>query len=224
MKALKGFFLSLLLLCSTHYASAQYSYPQPDFRSTGFLTDRFPHVIKANVLSPLVRTANIAYEHFITPKVSVQLGAFYTGITLNETDFYLFTFPKARYRSFAITPEVRFYTGSPVRTRLGGFYIAPFFRYQHTGIHISPEQQEPDQQEPAPTEPFEGDLNTVRLGAVAGYKLFIGEHVNLELFLGPSLRVLNTFNTNINTYGYDAEDFMPFGLLLRSGLTVGYAF
>ena len=222
MKAFKGIILSCILLCCAHFASAQYSYPQPDFRSTGFLTDRFPHIVKVNFLSPIVLTANVAYEQFITPKVSVQLGAFYTGITLNETDFYFFSFPKARYRSFALTPEVRFYTGSPVRTRLGGFYLAPFLRYQHTDIRISPEQQETEEQQPTPTETYEGNLNTVRLGAVAGYKLFFGEHVCLEAFLGPSLRVTKSLNANINTY--NAEDFMPFGLMLRSGLTLGYAF
>ncbi|WP_017731489.1 DUF3575 domain-containing protein [Nafulsella turpanensis] len=222
MKALKGFVICSILLCCAHISEAQYSYPQPDFRSTGFLTDRFPHVVKVNFLSPFVFTANVAYEQFITPKVSVQLGAFYTGITLEETDFYFFTFPRARYRSFAFTPEVRFYTGSPVRTRLGGFYLAPFLRYQHTDIHISPELQEVDEQEPAPTDTYEGSLSSIRVGGVAGYKLFVGEHVCLEAFLGPSLRVSQSLNANLNTY--NAEDFMPFGLMLRSGFTIGYAF
>ncbi len=223
MKLLKSFFL---LLCIYYGLStnvqAQRSFPQPYSRSTAELADRFPHIVKVNFLSPFVLTANVSYEHFINAKVSIQIGAYYNGITLKERDFYWFSLPKARYRSFAITPEVRYYTGSAARTKLAGFYLAPFLRYQNTGIRITPDQQDPEDQTPPLQETYEGSLHTVRLGAVAGYKLIIGEHLSLEIFAGPNIRATHWLNANVETY--EAERFLPFGFLLRSGMTIGYAF
>lgn len=217
MKKLTLFILlGLLFTCGT-MAMGQ-TYPQPYSRSSAQLSDRFPHVIKVNFLSPFVLTANVAYEQFLTPKFSLQLGSFYNGITLEEADFFFLSLPAARYRSFAITPELRYYTGSETRPKLDGFFLAPFIRYQNIDIRITPQQQE-DQDE---NRTFEGNLHTFRLGAVAGYKLILGERISLEAFAGPSLRVSKWLNANIETYS--AEDFLPFGLGLRSGMTLGYVF
>lgn len=217
MKKLKVFFLLGFLFTTSTLALAQ-TYPQPYSRSSAQLSGRYPHIIKVNFLSPFVLTANVAYEQFLSPKISVQLGAFYNGISLEEADFFFLSIPAARYRSFAFTPEFRFYTGSETRPKLNGFYIAPFIRYQNTDIRITPQQQD-DQAE---TRTFEGNLNTFRIGAVAGYKFIIGERISLEAFAGPSLRVTKWLNANIETYS--AEDFLPFGLGLRSGMTIGFVF
>jgi hypothetical protein len=223
MRFLKAFFLLLGIYYGLSTAAhAQRSFPQPYSRSTAELADRFPHIIKVNFLSPFVLTANVAYEHFINPKVSIQLGAYYNGITLNDTDFYWFNLPRARYRSFAITPEVRYYTGSAARTKLNGFYLAPFLRYQNTSIQITPEQQDPDDQSFPLQENYEGNLHSVRIGAVAGYKFIVGNHLSLEIFAGPNIRATHWLNANVETY--EAERFLPFGFLLRSGMTIGYAF
>lgn len=223
MKSMKALILLLFLsLGAATFVQAQRSFPQPYSRSTAELGDRYPHIIKINFLSPFVLTANAAYEHFINPKVSLQLGAYYNGITLSDQDFYWFTLPLARYRSFAITPEVRYYTGDAARTKLNGFYIAPFIRYQNTGIQITPEQQEADDQLIELQDTYKGNLHTLRLGAVAGYKFIIGQHLSLEIFAGPNIRATQWLNANFEDYG--AETFLPFGFLLRSGMTIGYAF
>ena len=197
------------------------SFPQPYARSTAEIADRYPHIVKVNVLSPFVLTINGAYEHFINAKVSVQLGAYYTGISLDEK-FLWFNVPYARYRSFAITPEFRYYTGSVTRPKLNGFYVAPFLRYQNIDIRITPELQKENDQSVAATDTYEGNLSSIRIGAVGGYKFIIGERLSLEIFAGPSVRLTNWLNANINTYS--AEDFLPFGFALRSGVTLGYVF
>lgn len=190
-------------------------------RTNAQMRDRFPHIVKLNFLSPFVLTANLAYEHFITPKVSIQIGAFYNSINVSGRSFRWFDIPNARYRSFAITPEVRYYTGEATRRRLDGFFIAPFFRYQNTGIRITPEQQDSQAQDPE-NRTYEGNLHTLRIGGVAGYKLILGKRFSLEAFAGPSLHLFSWLNANLDTY--QAERFLPFGLTLRSGLTIGYAF
>lgn len=209
------FFASLLL--AEQEAKAQQSIPQPYARSTAQIADRYPHIVKVNVLSPFVLTANGAYEQFINPKLSLQLGAYYNGITIRD-DFLWFSLPYARYRSFAITPEFRFYTGSAARPKLNGLYLAPFMRYQNTSIKTTLKQQD-SQGNP---QNYEGSLSSVRLGAVAGYKFILGQRVSLEIFTGPSLRITNWLKSNINTYS--AEDFLPFGFTIRSGITLGYVF
>lgn len=222
MRLAKLFILIFLLSGSLCQTFAQGTYPQPYSRSTAQLADRFPHIIKINFLSPFVLTANVAYEQFITPNISFQLGAYYNGISLNERDFYWFNIPAARYRSFAITPEVRYYTGDPDRTTLNGFYIAPFIRYQNTDIRITPEQQEQNEVEDPENRTYEGNLNSVRLGGVVGYKFLIGQRFSLEAFAGPSVRLVSWLNANLDTY--NLERFRPFGFTLRSGMTIGYAF
>lgn len=222
MKPMKILLLAGFCLFFSCAVFAQRSFPQPYSRSSAELADRFPHIVKINFLSPFVLTANGAYEHFLSPKISVQLGAFYNGITLRDQDFYWFNLPLARYRSFAFTPEVRYYTGDAARTKLSGFYLAPFIRYQNTGIQITPEQQEENEPLIPLQETYKGRMHTFRLGAVAGYKLIIGQHLSLEAFAGPNIRVTQWLNANFDTYR--AETFLPFGFLLRSGMTIGYAF
>lgn len=199
--------------------SAQ-TFPQPYRNSTAEIADRYPHNIKLNFLSPFVLTANVAYEQFINAKTSVQIGFYYNGITLRERDLFWLSLPSARYRSFAVTPEVRFYTGDATRPKLNGFYIAPFVRYQNIDITITADLQENNDRNDNRT--FEGNLNSFRLGGVAGYKFILAERLSLEAFAGPSLRVVKWLNSNTETYS--AEDFLPFGLSLRAGATIGFVF
>lgn len=74
-------------------------------------------VIKANILSPIVRTGSFFLERSISEGTSLQLGVLYSS--LNE--------------GVAITPEVRFYLSENVE-RLNGFYMAPFLRYQNYNL------------------------------------------------------------------------------------------
>lgn len=222
MRLAKLFIIVFLLTGSLSQLLAQGTRPQSYSRSTAQLGDRFPHIIKVNFLSPFVLTANVAYEQFITPNLSFQLGAYYNGISLNERDFYWFSILAARYRSFAITPEVRYYTGDPARPALNGLYLAPFARYQNTGIRITPEQHEQNDVQDSQNRTYEGNLNAVRIGGVAGYKFLIGDHFSFEVFAGPSLRLVSWLNANLDTY--NLERFRPFGLTLRSGMTIGYVF
>ena len=217
-KLLLSFILLSFSLLEAQELAAQ-SFPQPDRRSTGEIASRNPHILKVNILSPFVLTANGAYEHFINPKLSFQLGAFYNGISI-EKNFLWFDLPSARYRSYAVTPEVRFYLGHPARTNLDGAYIAPFVRYQSTDIKINADLQQNNNQGDGRT--FEGNLSTLRLGVVAGYKFIFNDRINLEIFAGPSIRASQWFEANINTY--NAEDFLPFGTWFRSGITLGYGF
>lgn len=73
-------FIALLVLCTTLMANAQ------------------SNAIKINILSPLVKTFNIAAEHALNETSSAQLGFFYTGFSASDL----------KYRGFGITPEYRF--------------------------------------------------------------------------------------------------------------------
>ncbi len=76
------------------------------------------NVIKMNLLSPILRTANFSYERVLGEGSSVQLGFLYSGAKVSGVKF----------RGYAITPEFRFYLSqSPAPD---GFYVAPFLRFQ----------------------------------------------------------------------------------------------
>jgi hypothetical protein len=71
-------------------------------------------------MSPLVRTGSFFYERALDENKSVQLGFFYSGISVEDT----------RFRGFGITPEFRLYL-SEKRQAPAGIFVAPYLRYQN---------------------------------------------------------------------------------------------
>jgi hypothetical protein len=168
------------------------------------------NVVKINPLSLGLLTLNASYERVINFNTSLQLGVYYTNVTIFGTS----------WEGVGITPEARVYLGkSKPRAKLTpeGFYVAPFARLQL--LAITSELVEPGSEAKA-------SLSNVSGGVVGGYQLLWGKYdrYTLDLFIGPSLE-----NAKIVYEGGAQEAYFGglsnfSGLSLRSGLTLGVAF
>lgn len=156
------------------------------------------NALKMNPISLLVKTGNIAYERAVSPKASVQLGAFYSGVSLN--DF--------KYAGWGATPEVRFYLGARSEA-LNGVYVAPFARYQNFAIRDEELKSK-------------ARFSTVGGGAVVGWQRSFASGFTLDLFAGPSLSRIH-FKDSADEDDFDISGSMK-GAGLRTGLTLGFSF
>lgn len=165
------------------------------------------NVIKVNPLSLGLLTLNGSYERVLTERVSVQLGAFYTGINLLGTSF----------RGVGITPEVRIFMSKNTGGAPQGWYVSPFFRYQK--FDLSVEEDLTDTR-------AEAGVRTRGGGVLAGYQWLLGkaDRVSLDLFIGPKYdKGAFTYDENASPDEFSGiENFS--GFWIRSGLTLGVAF
>jgi len=161
---------------------------------------QYGNVVKTNVLSPLFRTANVAYERVLNDRRSLQLGFFYTGVRLAGT----------RFNGVGITPEYRFYLSDP-GTAPGGFYLAPFARYRSFELRVD-------------NTPGKATLRTIGGGLVVGYQLALRDRLALDFLLGPQFSI---GNVRVGAGGL-RENFptgpLGSGVGLRSGISLGLGF
>lgn len=86
------------------------------------------HILKTNLLSPLMGSGSLFFEAKVAPKASFQVGVFagkYKPISFTETTNKL----------WGVVPEVRFYLDRQ-RNGLAGFYLAPYLKYQHVNQRV----------------------------------------------------------------------------------------
>lgn len=155
------------------------------------------NALKINPLSLLVKTGNVAYERVVGQRTSVQLGAFYSGVSLG--DF--------RYDGYGITPEFRYYFGGR-KEALNGGYVAPFGRYQRFTIAHK------DTKEAA-------GFSTVGGGAVMGWQRHWTSGFTLDLFAGPSFNQVQFKDGSEEDFEIEGG-IKGFGL--RTGVTLGFSF
>src|SRR5690348_15201221 len=77
------------------------------------------NAIKLNPLSLVFATGNVAYERAVSEDSSVQLGIFYSGVSISGL----------KYTGLGITPEYRIYFAGN-KQAMNGVYVGPFVRYQ----------------------------------------------------------------------------------------------
>lgn len=155
-------------------------------------------LVKASLLSPLVRTGSFFVEHAFSAESSAQLGFLYTGFSVDQTS----------YAGFAITPEYRFYlseTPAPA-----GFFVAPYLRYQNNKLTED-------------TSNSEATLSGIGGGLLIGKQWIFKERVSLEMFAGPSYT-----NASIEVTSGTEDDFSVSGAFdgfsVRAGITLGLGF
>lgn len=186
----------------------------------GFTSLAQENVIKANIFSPLFKTGSFFYERALSDQTSAQLGFYFTAFNIGES----------KWRGFGITPEFRYY---PMAEGINGFYIAPFLRYQsltvtqtytdNTNVYdssgniIGTTSEEKE---------AKGTLSTFGGGALIGRQWIFGEHVSLDIFIGPSYNAgsisYDGDTTDPDSPTFDAGSFDGFGV--RTGVTLGFAF
>ena len=159
------------------------------------------NAVKMNLLSAVVRTVNVQYEHVLNEGASFQLGGYFTAASWGASEI--------QFRGYGITPEYRFYFGDDPAPM--GFYVAPFFRYQNWNL-----------QSTADGSNDEADFKSFGGGVIVGRSWIFSEKVIFEIFIGPKysdgkIEIIS---------GSDSFDlgFLGGGFGLRSGMTVGIVF
>ena len=153
------------------------------------------NTLKINPISALLRTGSVFYEHKLSEKTSVQLGAAYTGMKISDTKF----------SGLALTPEFRFY---PKQNALNGLYTAAFLRYQDYRVK--------DEESTA-----KGSYSSFGGGVLLGRQWIYSSGFTLDLFFGPSF---NSGKVKADDGSNEPEINSAIdGLGLRAGVLIGFA-
>ena len=146
--------------------------------------------LKVNITSLPLKNYQLQYEHVLTRKLSVALGArlmLSTGIPLKslvldavgEDQDTRDIIEKSRISNVAITPELRIYLGKGYGK---GFYIAPFYRYTNFSTNsitltysstLGPER----------TVSMSGTMNSHSGGVMFGAQWFLGKSITLDWWI-----------------------------------------
>jgi hypothetical protein len=180
---MKQFYLAAIMLISAASLNAQTSNQ---------------NALKLNPLSLVAATGNVAYERAVGANKSIQLGGFYSGVSVGGL----------KYSGYGITPEMRFYFAG-AREALNGVYAAPFLRYQSFNLK--------DKETSDKT-----SYNSIGGGATIGWQKMWPSGFVLDIFAGPSYN-----NGKFKTDGAEDDFDLSFGIDgfgLRTGITLGFGF
>ncbi|MFV0470716.1 MAG: DUF3575 domain-containing protein [Paludibacteraceae bacterium] len=193
-------FLSIVSLTST-FAQADWSV------SDGALLDG-KNIIKVNLTSLPLRNYTFYGERIINQHMSVSLGVGFipqgrlplvdnfTSVTEQGVEGDILNMEVS---SFAVIPEVRFYTGSSGYGR--GFYVAPYLKYEKFGldkVSVTFTDNDGDDRQID----LNGKLDTYSVGAMIGYQWLIGSRKNFVIDL--SILGLHGGKSSGNMHGYYA--------------------
>lgn len=156
------------------------------------------NAIKLNPLSLIFATGNIAYERAVSENSSVQLGVFYSGVSISDL----------KYTGLGITPEYRFYFAGN-KQAMNGVYVGPFVRYQSFTL------KDKNSNDEAKFTSFGG-------GATIGWEKTWASGFVLDIFAGPAYNSGKVKEKTGNTDFDVAGSIDGFGL--RTGITLGFAF
>lgn len=163
------------------------------------------HVLKTNILSPLLRSGTVFYEQAINSRSSVQLGAFGSFLHAAGTD----------YTGFGLTPEYRRYlTGEA----LNGLYVGSYLRVQHFRLAVDVSDNS------GQTTNVTGSLTTLGGGLLVGRQWIFGQRFVVDPYLGVGYDA-GELKVRSQGYGQNVFGSAPVrGLGLRPGINLGFAF
>lgn len=182
-------------------------------------------VLKVNPLSIFLLTGNVQFEAAVSDKISVQLGAYYTGISVGGGNAS--GSGRVAYRLLSLTPEMRYYVLNG-ESAPKGLYVAPFARIRTGYLQANGNVQDPDTQTDVAAE-IRADVLAIGGGATIGYQLVTPGGFVFDAFVGPQFSVANV-NLSADCQGCDGNESIPTigrtlgGPGLRLGLALGYAF
>ena len=152
------------------------------------------NTVKINPISALLRTGSVFYEHKLSEKTSVQLGAAFTGLKLGDTKF----------TGFSVTPEYRFY---PKASALSGVYLGPYARYQNFTVKDDTNT---------------GSYSSIGGGVVIGRQWVYKSGFVLDLFFGPSYNAGKVKADDGSDEPEVSGSIDGFGI--RTGILIGFGF
>jgi len=154
------------------------------------------NVIKANLLSPFIKSGSFFYERALNEDMSLVGGFFFTAWNPDES---------TSLKGFGLTFEYRYYL-SEERIAPSGAFLAPFVRYQKFTVS---------------DEIDEGTITGFGGGLLVGYQRIFKERISLEAFVGPAYYGANAEVTSGTAV---PENDQVSGFTIRFGITVGVAF
>lgn len=168
-------------------------------------------VIKVNPLSALALTGSGFVEYAVTDNVSLQLGAFTTGVSVSNVKF----------KGYGFTPEVRYYFSENKPAPMGP-YMAGYGRIQNFKLSVEREDEEGVMRE------YSATYAPVGLGVAVGNQWIFNSGFTLDVFLGAgynggSLKVNAGTEQDFDT-GIIGDMILGGGFGLRPGITLGYNF
>ena len=154
------------------------------------------NAIKVNPIAAIFATGNFGYERAIASNQSIQLSAFYSGVSLAGI----------KYAGWGVTPEYRLYFGGRA---MNGGYVAPFGRYQSFTLT----DKEADTKE---------SFTSIGGGAIIGWEKAWDSGFLLDLFAGPSYNSGTIKSTNGDPAFNIKGGINGFGV--RTGICLGFTF
>lgn len=165
-------------------------------------------VVKINPLSLAFLTANVAVEHAVSDKMSVQLGAAFGGFKFGAGDL------KTSYTGFSVVPEFRYYVTKHDAPK--GFFVGPY------GVYRSYTTKQTVNDLSGGTSEAKSKLSIAGGGLNLGYQFLFDSGFALELFMGPCY---GSSKSKVVTGSEEVSDADLFsGVGLRTGMTLGWAF
>lgn len=157
------------------------------------------NAIKLNPLSLALMTGNVSYERAVGANQSIQVGVFYSGVSLSGL----------KYSGLGVTPEYRIYFAGK-KEALNGVYVAPYARYQNFSLK---EKETEDK----------ATFSSIGGGAVIGWQKMWPSGFTLDLFAGPGY---NSGKVKTDSNSEDEFDIKAgiSGFGFRTGLTIGFGF
>ena len=258
MKTIK-LFIAALFITSCFTLKAQVEY-KPKQQSQGYEKkneENIPkkkvhteppkdHIIKLNLLSPIVSTLMLFYQQNFSTENSFQIGIGYmnfdgfgnTSNTYNSPYSSSTSANNTNTKSFYFTPEYRYvFSGE----NMSGSFIAPFLRYSNMtySADFTKTYYDPiTYQSTSITNPFSFNYQTIGIGICIGQQYIYKNKVSIEVYAGPVYNMLvastiPTGNPNYSKYDFGSNpieidkkisniNIKNYGI--RAGFTVGFLF
>jgi hypothetical protein len=190
--------INLLLICLCFFCVGQ---AQQHLKGA---YEEFPysHVLKINLLSPVIGTINIHYEQKHDENASSQFELFYfTGQYFDQ---------QIGVKGFGLTYNYRYYLTGQFPN---GWYAQPFVRYQqywsddpslYSSFHSNDQK-----------------MRTMGAGMVFGYQYVFKKRIAWDLYGGPMYNK-SYINEKVSNAAYTGPIFN--GGFVRMGTTVGFIF
>jgi hypothetical protein len=174
------------------------------------------NILKLDISSPIMRTANLSFEHQTKERSSFVLGALYQDQSNGFGNSYI--------TRAAVTPEFRYYMGKYNAPE--GIYLSMFARYQHLealeqiymGYDTTTYMSLYDYNKHV--------INTVGVGLSFGYQRIFQDKISIDVNFGT---IWNSGDKRVSTsapyVSTPNEAFRPYvGYFVRTGVAVGFLF
>jgi hypothetical protein len=184
--------------------------------TTTMVSAQNKNILKLDISSPIMRTANASFEHQTQERSSFVLGVLYQ----DQSD----GFASSYISRVAITPEYRYYMGRYNAPE--GIYLSMFARYQYmealeeTYIGYDPITFM------SIYEYTKRNINTGGVGMSFGYQRIFQDKISIDVNFGT---IWNSGDTRVSTsepfIQAPNEGFRPYvGYFVRTGVAVGFLF